>query len=137
MKIFFPLIILSIILSSTVSFDEYPIINKKEFIQVDSLILDRLPQTNYVLSCARLQWKLQKSHFANHYFIIEWGCGSPCQMYAVFNQIDGKFIGSFNTSNGCEYKKDSRLIIINADPHFEMEERYLIIENNKLKDLTK
>lgn len=46
---------------------------------------------------------------------VMWGCGAPCQMVAVIDAETGRLSRQFlQTSNGVEYRADSRLIL--ADP---------------------
>jgi hypothetical protein len=60
-------------------------------------------------------------NFAGFYTIIEWGCGSACQMMAVVNRKNGRILFSeipFDTLDGhcgLDYRKDSRMIIINSE----------------------
>lgn len=51
--------------------------------------------------------------FAGHYTIASWGCGSPCQMNVLIDRRTGKIYDAPNSSVGSEYKKDSRMLIIN------------------------
>jgi hypothetical protein len=52
-------------------------------------------------------------NFAGHFCFVYWGCGSPCQMSAVVDMKTGKVYNGINASNGYEYRKDSRLLIVN------------------------
>jgi hypothetical protein len=107
-------------------------VNCKEFKKSHSFQIDSLPQTRYVIEIAKTQWKDGTNQFACSYIIIEWGCGTSCQMYAVFNQETGNYIDSFSTSMGCEYNAKDNLIKIIKDPILGGEEYYLIIENKAL-----
>ncbi len=51
--------------------------------------------------------------FAGHYTFATWGCGSPCQMNVLIDRRTGKIYDAPNSSVGSEYKKDSRMLIIN------------------------
>jgi hypothetical protein len=55
----------------------------------------------------------KKPNFAGHYIIIEWSCGSPCQMNAIVDAINGKTITTFSTSWGTQFRVDSYLLIQN------------------------
>jgi len=51
--------------------------------------------------------------FAGHYTFATWGCGSPCQMNVLIDRRTGKIYDAPNSSVGSEFKKDSRMLIIN------------------------
>ncbi|HTB52123.1 MAG TPA: hypothetical protein VK718_05040 [Ferruginibacter sp.] len=61
--------------------------------------------------------------FAGHYTIAAWGCGSDCSNIAVIDRINGRVFysakylpfDSFDGICGIDYRKDSRMIILNAD----------------------
>ena len=61
-------------------------------------------------------------NFAGHYSIAEWGCGQECGMMAVVDRLNGRVYYSpkylaFDTADGhwgIEYRKDSRMIIVNS-----------------------
>ena len=135
MKIILPILLLSLFYQSSISFKDYSIEECNEFKRVDSLIVDSLPQTDYVLANVRNQWKMQENHFACKYFVVTWGCGTGCQIFVIFNQMNGKEVGSISTNNGCEYQRNSRLIKVNTDPIHKTKERYFILEDNKLKEI--
>lgn len=51
--------------------------------------------------------------FAGHYIFATWGCGSPCQMHVLIDRRTGKIYDAPDSSVGSEFKKDSRMLIIN------------------------
>ena len=51
--------------------------------------------------------------FAGHYTFATWGCGSPCQMNVLIDRRTGKIYDAPDSSVGSEFKKDSRMLIIN------------------------
>lgn len=53
-------------------------------------------------------------NFAGHYTLVTWGCGSPCQSGVVVNRKTGKIYDGYGTSLGSEFKKDSKMIIMNV-----------------------
>ncbi len=54
-------------------------------------------------------------NFAGTFTIVIWGCGAPCQQMAVVDARTGRLSRQLlRTSNGVEYRADSRLIL--ADP---------------------
>lgn len=54
-------------------------------------------------------------NFADHFTIVQWGCGSSCQRFAIIDAQTGKvYIYPGMTSNGMVYHRDSRLIV--TDP---------------------
>lgn len=57
----------------------------------------------------------QGPNFAGHYTFVQWGCGSPCQSFAIVDARTGRVtFGNGSLSVGAEYRLDSRLLI--ADP---------------------
>ena len=53
--------------------------------------------------------------FAGFYLAASWGCGSPCQQWALIDLRDGKvYFAPFTTSLGGSYSINSRLFV--ADP---------------------
>jgi len=53
--------------------------------------------------------------FAGYYVAASWGCGSPCQQWALIDLRDGKvYFAPFTTSLGGSYSISSRLFV--ADP---------------------
>jgi hypothetical protein len=56
----------------------------------------------------------QGPNFAGRYTVIEWGCGSSCQMHAIVDAGSGAIVGyNLPSAFGLEYRKDSRLLIAN------------------------
>lgn len=53
-------------------------------------------------------------NFAGKYTLVIWGCGSPCQNGAIVNRINGKIYAGYFSAFGSEFKKDSRMIILNS-----------------------
>ncbi|HLP63142.1 hypothetical protein [Flavobacterium sp.] len=51
--------------------------------------------------------------FAGHYTFATWGCGVPCQINVLIDRRTGKIYDAPNSSVGAEFKKDSRMLIIN------------------------
>lgn len=51
--------------------------------------------------------------FGGHYTFATWGCGSPCQMNVLIDRRTGKIYDAPDSSVGSEFKKDSRMLIIN------------------------
>lgn len=51
--------------------------------------------------------------FAGHYTYATWGCGSPCQINVLIDRRTGKIYDAPDSTVGSEYKKDSRMLIIN------------------------
>jgi len=53
-------------------------------------------------------------NFAGHYTVIEWGCGSTCQNFAIVDAITGKIYSApFPSEEGQEFNLNSRLIVVN------------------------
>lgn len=54
-------------------------------------------------------------NFAGHYTLVEWGCGSGCQVTVVVDARTGRvFDASLTTAMGTAYRLDSDLLL--ADP---------------------
>lgn len=121
----------------TPMFSEYAVATCEEFEKVEELDLKRLSQVERATENARYQWQRGENVFACKFFIVEWGCGTGCQMNAIFNQMTGEFVTSFNTSLGCEYRPDSKLLVINGDPLHETSDQYFIIEKDELIKLNR
>jgi hypothetical protein len=52
-------------------------------------------------------------NFAGHFCFVYWGCGSPCKLSAVVDMKTGKAYNGINSEIGYEFKKDSKLLIVN------------------------
>lgn len=52
-------------------------------------------------------------NFAGKYVLNYWGCGSPCQVGIAINAENGKLIELPSAGGGYEYRKDSRLLVLN------------------------
>ena len=79
--------------------------------------------------------------FAGHYTFATWGCGSPCQMHVLIDRRSGKIYDAPDSSVGSEFKKDSRMLIINPpeengyfynDCSYCKPEIYILNEKTKL-----
>ena len=53
-------------------------------------------------------------NFSGKYTLVIWGCGSPCQSGVVVDRTNGKIYNGYFSAYGSEFKKDSRMIIINS-----------------------
>src|SRR5581483_5942558 len=64
-----------------------------------------------------------KANFAGHYRIVQWGCGSSCQVFALIDMKNGNvYFPDFSTGLGMEYRINSSLLI--TDPPKEILEYY-------------
>jgi hypothetical protein len=52
-------------------------------------------------------------NFGGHYCFVEWGCGSPCQASVIVDLKTGIVYDGLNAALGYEYRKESRMIIVN------------------------
>lgn len=53
--------------------------------------------------------------FAGYYVAASWGCGSPCQRWALIDQRDGKvYFAPFTTAVGARFSLASRLFVADA-----------------------
>lgn len=64
----------------------------------------------------------QPADFAGKYKVVEWGCGTTCQMVSFINLESGDIIEGFTTSLSYSYALDSKLFITN--PFSEHEYTY-------------
>ena len=54
-------------------------------------------------------------NFAGHYTVVQWGCGTGCQVVSVVDARTGRLSDqTLLTAGGVEYRRDSRLLY--ADP---------------------
>lgn len=54
-------------------------------------------------------------NFAGHCVAVEWGCGAPCQQWAIVDARSGSVhLVPFSTAGGAEYRVNSALFV--ADP---------------------
>jgi len=113
-------------------FSDYQVTDCPEFNKVLALETQELPQIDYVLKTVNYQWSKGENNFACKYFIVQWGCGTGCQMNAVFNQETGRHIASFNSTMGCEYRIDSKLIKIYGDKSHNTPDRFYVLNNEIL-----
>ena len=111
-------------------FDQYPASDCPEFEEVKELKTDSLSQR--MKEAASYQWKEADLTFACRYFIVQGGCGTGCQMNIIFDKQSGEEVASFITSYGSEFRADSKLIILPADPSYDRKTEYLVFEENEL-----
>ena len=58
-------------------------------------------------------YKQDGLNFAGHYSFVFWGCGSGCQSSAIVDLITGKVYDGPVASSLFEFKKNSRMVIVN------------------------
>jgi hypothetical protein len=56
----------------------------------------------------------REANFGGHYCFISWGCGQPCSFFVLVDVIDGKVYEGLMSPLGFDFRKDSRMIIVNA-----------------------
>ena len=102
-------------LMNNYKFEDYQFDIKCELTKLaDSIFwgnLKHLP--NEIKNNIKSQFYNDKSNLGSCYKIIIWGCGSSCQMIAIFDKQTGYCMDTLSASYGADYKTDSRLIIIN------------------------
>jgi hypothetical protein len=54
-------------------------------------------------------------NFAGHYILIEWGCGTQCQLGAIVDALTGESFPLPPSSLGRAHRLDSSLLIVNPD----------------------
>jgi hypothetical protein len=58
-------------------------------------------------------------NFAGRYTYVQWGCGSPCQSFAIIDARTGRVtFGPHSLSVGAAYRLDSELLIANPPEHW-------------------
>lgn len=98
---------------SKYDFDQFPV-NK---IETEKTILKI--NTNQHSFSKRYKTMIKQTYenetinFAGKYILNYWGCGSPCQVGIAINTINGKLIEIPSASVGYEFRKNSRLLIVN------------------------
>lgn len=70
------------------------------------------------------------ANIAEEYVAIYHGCGTLCQVYWVANKNSGKIIGNITTSEGLDFKKDSKLAI--ASKYMSEGAYYYLIDNDQI-----
>lgn len=93
-----------------IAFDDYKVNveNVKAKLDLDSHELGKQFRT-VIREC----YNDSENLFAGHYTFATWGCGSPCQMNVLIDRRTGKIYDAPDSSVGSEYKKNSRMLIIN------------------------
>ena len=93
-----------------IAFDDYKVNveNVKAKLQLNSHELGKQFRT-----AIRECYNNSENLFAGHYTLATWGCGSPCQMNVLIDRRTGKIYDAPDSSVGSDYKKDSRMLIIN------------------------
>ena len=106
-------------------FDLYPCIEYEKITVASNPVLNELHNlpsdiTDQIIN----SFKSNNPDFNCRYKIITWGCGTGCQISAIFNSASGEFIKSFNTSLGIDYMLNSRLIILNPPSEAKLDLLY-------------
>lgn len=72
----------------------------------------------------------QPINFAGHYVLIEWGCGTECQVLVLYDTVTGKVIPVGPTSYGFDSRQNSNLLILNPveDGELDYVPDYLVRE---------
>ncbi len=129
----------STFLAKTPSFKDYPVkdIYKGKPAPVD---LSSHPEARKFRDRLRYGAK-QGPNFAGHFTVVEWGCGSPCQNFAIVNAKTGKvYMSNIATSFGTKYQLNSNLLILDPDIPPETngiygKTTYYVWKNGKLRKL--
>ena len=127
----FLLFIFNLLFQENPRFNEYST-ECQRFDREAEIDISELPQTDYVLDAAQRQWKKRENEFACRYFIVEWSCGSGCQMNVIFDQSNGKLVASLNTTLGCEYQPNSMLIKVNGDSQHGTNDSFYVMKEGNL-----
>jgi hypothetical protein len=94
-------------------FDDYSV--SEEFRGVPAPVLLRSARYGRTFRTRLREGARRGPNFAGTFTIVIWGCGAPCQMVAVVDARSGQLSRQLlQTSNGVEYRANSRLIL--ADP---------------------
>lgn len=82
-------------------------------------------------------------NFAGSYSLVVWGCGSPCQTFAIVDRRSGRIIEWRYSVLGVDFRSDSRLLVVNpidsenkdlAD-HLGAKTQYYLLDNGSLSEL--
>lgn len=80
-----------------------------------ALKLKRGTEAWHFRTMIREGYRAKPVNFAGHYVAIEWGCGAPCQQWAIVDARSGiVYSVPFSTGGEADYRVDSRLFV--ADP---------------------
>jgi len=125
------------LLQNGLTFDMYPTESCPDYEVTSSLNLEELEMPElpdrHIMSINE-QFEEQSAIFNCQYLITEWGCGTACQMNAIFNLVDGTVLDVLNSVDGIEFRPDSRLIIV--DYYGDEEDyTYFLMEGNTLIEL--
>ena len=104
----------SFLLARTPRFKDYPVttIYKGKPAPVD---LSSDPKARRFRDALRYGAK-EGPNFAGHFTVVQWGCGSPCQNFAIINAKTGKvYMSDIGTSFGTKYQLNSNLLILDPD----------------------
>src|SRR3569833_587195 len=94
-----------------IHFDDFPVKlnrSKKAAIKYNSNPLGTEFKTRITETYNR-----EEINFGGHYVFVEWGCGSPCEMSALVDVNSGIIYDGISSGYGYEFKKNSRMIIVN------------------------
>jgi len=97
-----------------------PYISFEDF-KVEEIYIGRIAPIDYTSnktaklyrSTIREAYKNSTPTFGGHYCMAEWGCGSPCHAGAIVDLKTGKVYDTPAGAIRYDYKKDSRMIIVN------------------------
>ena len=125
------------LLQNGLTFDMYPTESCPDYEVTSSLNLEELEMPELPdrhITSIKEQFAEQSAIYNCQYLITEWGCGTACQMNAIFNLVDGTVLDVLNSVDGIEFRPDSRLIIV--DYYGDEEDfTYFLMEGNTLIEL--
>jgi len=84
--------------------------------KVAGINFDSNPQFKLFRTAIRQGYKNNKLNFAGHYCFVWWGCGSPCQQSAIVDLKTGRIYDTLSGGSGYEFRKDSRMVVVNPPP---------------------
>jgi hypothetical protein len=82
-----------------------------------SLDFSSNPPSKMFITRIRETYKSGKANFAGHYYLTDWGCGSPCQMCVIVDLVSGRIYDGPGAALGYEFQKDSRMLVVNPTNH--------------------
>ena len=75
-------------------------------------------------------------NFAGAYTVVTYGCGTGCQVVLVIDARTGKIHSTPEPATyGTAHRRDSRLLVFNADPVHKLKVKYYVFKDGKFRKL--
>ena len=104
------------------NFNDFPCENNEAIIIADTVIINNLTDLpKEIKKQIRNDFNIENPNYNCKYKIITWGCGSPCQIVAIYDSKTGQLLRTFTTSYGAKYTLKSNLLILNPPTEVAMD----------------